>query len=610
MEKLGKFLVKKNIITEFELGEALEIQHKTHSPLSRILLSEGFSNSLQLYQAIAEYEQVPFANLITEAVDANLVSLEHKYDYLSLSCIPWKKDGEITLIATSDINDDVELWARQHYKDAYKFVLTSPFDINHAVNILFLNDNNEEAREKLWQLSPQSSAKYLLKGIQTKLFLGALITFAVVFFLSPYAMLAYSFLVINLFYVATLLFKLILFIVGKFYEKRTRYDASTLDDNELPIYTILVPLYKEERTLAKLVSAIRDIDYPRSKLDVKLIVEDDDGITINAIKALKCERMFEIVKVPFSIPRTKPKACNYALSFARGEYVTIYDAEDIPDPMQLKKVLGVFEQSHRKVVCAQARLNYFNREENLLTRLFSIEYSSLFDYLLYGAKAINIPILLGGTSNHFKMKALQEAYAWDPYNVTEDADLGIRIAQKGWQVALVDSVTLEEAPISLTAWVKQRSRWIKGHMQTYLVHMRHPLKLKESVGLVGFMGMQLFLGAPVFIFLISPFMWGLSLLFWLEIIPINNLYPQWFESVVLLAIMLLFISIMKQIMLAAFIVEHKKWDNMTLSVLTFPFYWLLHSVASFRALWQLIFRPQYWEKTEHGQTRMDVKESK
>lgn len=375
-----------------------------------------------------------------------------------------------------------------------------------------------------------------------------------------------------------------------------------IPDKELPIYTILVPLYQETKVLKKLTDAIRNLDYPKSKLDVKLIVEEDDLQTINAIKALKCERFFEIIQVPFSLPRTKPKACNYALQFAKGEYVTIYDAEDIPDSMQLKKVLHSFYNEDENIKCVQCKLNYFNREENLLTRLFSIEYSILFDALLFGLEACKIPIPLGGTSNHFRKKTLQELYGWDPYNVTEDADIGIRIAQNGWRCKIIDSTTLEESPIKIGAWIRQRSRWIKGHLQTYFVHMRSPLKLYKKTGMIGFMGIQFCLGVPVFIFLISPFMWILCACFISGIIEIPQNMPLLFYKIMDISIFMLITGFLLQLLQAIVAVQQNKWRSMSLAIIVFPFYWILHSIASFKALWQLIKKPHYWEKTKHGET--------
>ena len=181
--------------------------------------------------------------------------------------------------------------------------------------------------------------------------------------------------------------------------------------------------------------------------------------------------------VPPSHPQTKPKACNFALRFARGEYLVVYDAEDRPEPDQLRKVVATFRRSPPNTACLQCRLNYYNVNENWLTRMFTLDYALWFDQMLPGLERLGMPIPLGGTSNHFRIDVLRELHAWDPFNVTEDADLGIRLGQKGYRVGIVDSTTFEEASCRAGQWMRQRSRWMKGYMQTLLVHTRRPLHL-------------------------------------------------------------------------------------------------------------------------------------
>jgi len=472
-----------------------------------------------------------------------------------------------------------------------------------------LKKNTIEARDSLWKIQPAYSAKTPIRTRDIYLFCGIMLAIILLAIKFPLLALATAFVVTGVFYTATMLFKIILMAFGYFAASgaESKVLKSGTSDKDLPIYTILIPLYKESRTLPKLIAAIEALDYPHSKLDVKLIVEEDDELTINAIKSLGASYIFEMIKVPFSLPRTKPKACNYALKFARGEYVTIYDAEDEPEPDQLKKVLYKFQHSSEKPACVQARLNYFNRDENILTRMFAIEYSTLFDFTLFGLERLGIPILLGGTSNHFRTKTLRQLYAWDPYNVTEDADLGIRIYKENMYCSMVWSLTKEEAPISLWAWMKQRTRWIKGHMQTWLVHMRHPIRLYKKLGLIGFIGMQLFLGAPTLIFMISPIMWLVWSLFISGVFRLDGTQPDWYNSVLYLSIILLYLGIFMQILFAIAATLKNKWRGMVAYSLAFPFYWVLHCVASFRALWQLIKCPHYWEKTTHGVTNFTSK---
>jgi cellulose synthase/poly-beta-1,6-N-acetylglucosamine synthase-like glycosyltransferase len=603
MEDLRNFLVAQKVISAVQLDAIKEIAESSGSSLPEILLSEYKINPKILYSSLAKFHGLEFADLQKYPCDKKLLNKNLRNSYHHMRAIPWKKSGDFLTIAVCEINEAVRKWAAENFT-GYSFAITSPFDINSSINNLFAAENDADARHMLLNAHPEYSANNLFgksKNNFNFVVLAVLVGTLIVF---PQMALLSVFTLVSGFYIATLLAKTLLFLIGAL--RAIKIDKTQkflqIPDSELPIYTILVPLYKEDRVLAKLVAAIKNLDYPKSKLDVKLIVEEDDAITLGAIKALKCERVFEIINVPYSIPRTKPKACNYALRFAKGEFVTIYDAEDIPEPLQLKKSLYSFYHAPKDVACVQAKLAYFNREENLLSRMFALEYSILFDFMLFGLMATDIPIPLGGTSNHFRVKTLRELYAWDPYNVTEDADLGLRIAQKGWKCVVMDSYTMEECPITLGAWIRQRSRWIKGHMQTYFVHMRKPFELYKKVGLVGFFGVQFFLGAPVFIFLISPLMWLLwagFMVFGLKGFPLMANFVD-------ISNIILSYGIATQIFCALAAIMKNRWKNMYWCSLLFPFYWILHSVAAFRALWQLITRPHYWEKTSHGVTRIKV----
>jgi len=380
---------------------------------------------------------------------------------------------------------------------------------------------------------------------------------------------------------------------------------AALKDSELPVYTVLVPMYKEAKVLPLLTKALKGLDYPASKLEVKLVLEEDDTETIEAAKALRLPGTFEIVRVPPSQPKTKPKACNYALQFSRGEFVTIYDAEDQPEPDQLKKAVLAFRNGDPQLACVQGRLNYFNRSENWLTRMFTLEYSQWFDFLLPGLDWLKVPIPLGGTSNHFKLSALRKVGAWDPYNVTEDADLGVRLAQEGYTVGVINSTTYEEANGVLPSWIKQRSRWIKGYMQTWLVHMRHPIQLWKSIGAKGFFSFHFFIGAPPFTMLLAPILWVITFLVWFtNSWDFGWLFPEPFGTMALFNLVIGNLFLVYFGVIAA--LKRKYYDLVPVGILL-PVYWVLHSIAAYKAFWQLIFNPHYWEKTEHGTSSVTQK---
>ena len=262
-------------------------------------------------------------------------------------------------------------------------------------------------------------------------------------------------------------------------------DAARVSDDRLPIYTIICALYREAPVVEDLVAYIRALDYPREKLDVKFVIEPDDDETSDALAGLDLGHPFEIITAPEVGPRTKPKALNVALPFARGSFTVIFDAEDRPEPNQLRQVFDAFMAGGDRLACVQARLTIDNTADGWLARMFTAEYAGQFDAFLPGLAALGLPIPLGGSSNHFRTSVLRQLGGWDPYNVTEDADLGIRLCRFGYRTAVVASSTYEEAPAYIRPWLKQRTRWFKGWMQTWLVHMRRPRQLLRDLGSAG-----------------------------------------------------------------------------------------------------------------------------
>ena len=371
-------------------------------------------------------------------------------------------------------------------------------------------------------------------------------------------------------------------------------------DTNLPVYTILIPLFREANILEDLARALKRIDYPPAKLDIKLIFESIDTETQEAAELVDFPGNTEFIVVPDTQPRTKPKALNYALAFARGDYVVVYDAEDRPEPDQLKKALDAFGQGPDNLACLQAELNFYNGSRNWLTKQFTIEYSVLFRALLPTLKKLGLPVPLGGTSNHFRLSALRWLGAWDAFNVTEDADLGIRLARRGYVCHMLDSTTLEEATSGIGAWIKQRTRWLKGWMQTYLVHMRHPAKLWRDLGGRGFIGFQLVIGGMIFSALALLPVYAMAateavLGIWLNL-PGSLLGISFW----VLALFNLCVGYAVSMVLGLISLRPGSRRYIAAHVLFMPIYWLLISVAAYRALLQLMSDPHYWEKTEHG----------
>ena len=377
---------------------------------------------------------------------------------------------------------------------------------------------------------------------------------------------------------------------------------------DLPPYTVLVPLYREAEIVPETIAALSRLIYARDKLEVLFLLEEDDDATCRAFEASPHPAWMKALTVPNGLPRTKPRALCYAMTVAKGDYITIYDAEDLPDPSQLIRAVAHF-QAHPETGCLQCRLNIDNREENWLTRQFAIEYSALFDALLPALERWNLPIPLGGTSNHFQRAILEGAGGWDPYNVTEDADLGIRLARLGWRVRVDTSTTWEEAPPNLTSWLRQRTRWIKGWMQTYLVHMRMPLCTMTEMGLKGFIGLQVLMVAQVLSPLLHPWAILLVAAHVNEVAVSGGIAEAPYTAALLgFALFNLILGYGSGMALGYKAASQRGFYSLLPGVALMPIYWLLISVAAHRALLQIIVKPFLWEKTPHRGRRQHAKQ--
>lgn len=602
--QLGDFLIQERLVNAAQLEEAVKIQRSWGSELGDVLKAKGWVKSTDYDMAVAKYYGLPYAHLDEAPADPALVKNSMLNLYLQYLVIPYRKkeDGRL-IVALANNSDDSRKFAARQFGEEVDFVFTSKFDIIWHLQACGREHFSTTAVHSLLFNMPKQSARQVFTPSQiTQMGLTLAIFFWVLVYWPVETIIGINFF-IGIFFLINFVFKASLAWVGSNQEIEGRITdemINNIDESKLPLYTVIVPMYKEAKTLPVIASALRRLDYPKSKLDVKLVLEEDDIETIQAAKDLGLESFFEIIRVPHSLPKTKPKACNYAMNFARGKYLAIYDAEDKPDPQQLKKAWLTFQHSTDDVICVQARLNYFNAHDNWMTRMFTLEYSIWFDYFLPALDKLRIPIPLGGTSNHFRMDMLRKVGLWDPFNVTEDADLGVRITQLGYRVTVVNSTTLEEANGHLSNWIRQRSRWVKGYMQTYLVHMRNPINTYKHMGHAGFWGFQMFVGGTILMNLMLPPMYG-AFFYWL--ITLTMQLDPFFPPIVLyMSLFNLLVGngfFIYVYMLGAF---KRHQYSLIPFALTSPIYWLIMSVSGYKALWQLIFNPFYWEKTNHGLT--------
>jgi len=613
---LGEALVERGLISKLQLRWALETQERTGVRLGRVLLAAGLVRRQQLYEVLAELWGCDFADLVEAPPDAEIAGELERGLMVGEGWIPFRLVGRTLQVATSEPPSE-ELAGRvfaacpESLRDrigAIEFLATTDWDVQIALGSIFRTDISRDAAYGLSDRDPLLGARAGLslgQRLSLELLAGAL---AIGALLDIRALLVALIVSIDSTFVLAVLFKFVTSLVGASAAKKRdrRIAPARVPDDELPVYTVLVPLFKEANVVGDLIENLRRLDYPQERLEILLLMEEEDLETIEAAKAADPPDTVRFVLIPSGLPQTKPRACNVGLFFARGDYLVIYDAEDRPDPGQLRDAVAAFRAGPESLVCLQARLNYFNANQNLLTRMFTLEYSYWFDCMLPGLERLGLPIPLGGTSNHFDTARLRSLGGWDAFNVTEDADLGVRASVRGYTVGVIDSTTYEEACSELRPWIRQRTRWIKGYMQTAIVHSRRPFSAARQAGLRGVAGFLLLIAGTPAAFLAVPVMWLLSLLWYLGLpggTQVAHIFPHPFAAIITIGFLAGNVVMIALNMLA---VVRRRIYRLAVWALFTPVYWLLHSFAAWRALVQLAYDPFYWEKTPHGLAPVEV----
>ncbi|MBW3470102.1 glycosyltransferase family 2 protein [Arthrospiribacter ruber] len=614
-------------LNTIQVEEIEGLEKKLNQSFLRIALNYGYVSRKDWKSTLIkngiEFYQFDYSNL--SQIPKGDVIASNLHRFLDLLAFPIHQDENNLEIVVADPSDGININFVEEIlgQKVTNILISEDMDILKALHVTYGLEYLDKAVFHIYDKDRDVCAIETFTKSQL-IFIGGFITLCLSLFLFfPVSVAIGLNLLLNVLLFFSITFKFLLTLYGSKFEvskKVSIEELESISDEELPNYTILLPVFKESEVIHKLVYNLKNLDYPLEKLDIKLLIESDDEMTYNAVKNMKFPCVFEPLIIPYAQPKTKPKACNYGLYFSKGKYLTIYDAEDIPDNNQLKLVHSLFKKIPEDYVVIQCALNYFNKKENLLTRLFTLEYSYWFDYMLPGLDNLDVPIPLGGTSNHFKFDKLMELGGWDGFNVTEDADLGLRAYAKSYKVTVLDSTTLEEANNDFFNWIRQRSRWIKGYMQTYLVHMRNPAKLLRKVGIKGFFGFQFFIGGTFFTFLIYPVLLLFLLLivflksqildlliFWSPedtsnqiLAYFNVFFPDW---LVLVAIFNFAVGNLIMIYVNMIAVFRRKAYSLMLFALLNPLYWLMHSISAYKGLIQLITKPFYWEKTNHGLTK-------
>ena len=585
-------LMRDGVVSAADMVTALALHAERQGKLTDILLARGMADEQALYASLASHWGLRLVDPTKQLPDPRLIDHYGAQYCIADGILPFGDAGGATVILAADPDD----FARHKVKLTSTFgpvlmALASPGQIEAA--LLHLRGPSLAKRAESRVPDAESCRHWRLANIGPRMTLS-MAALGVWLWAAPRTVL----MVISLWAILTLLFSTALKVaaaIAALRPARTEPPAPIIA--RLPIVSIIVALYREGDIAGRLVKRLEKLDYPRELLDVVLAVEADDTVTFKALARANLPGWMRVITVPDGQLRTKPRALNVALDHCRGSIVGVYDAEDAPDPDQIRKVVTRFHMRGPDVACLQGILDFYNPHTNWLSRCFTIEYATWFRLMLPGLQRLGVAIPLGGTTLFFRRDVLEKLGGWDAHNVTEDADLGIRLARHGYRTELIETTTGEEANCRPLPWIKQRSRWIKGYMVTYAVHMRDPVLLWRQLGAVKFAGFQvLFLGTISQVLLV-PVLWSFwALPFGLHH-PVGDLLPSGTTH----AIAWLFLST-EVITIATGMIglRRSKHKLSLLWVPTLQIYYPLAALASYKALLEVITKPFYWDKTSHG----------
>ena len=603
---LGERLVARRALSPDALEAALLLQATHQVRLGELLVAEGLASEAEVWEELAAGWGTPSSDPSASAPDPGCASILAPAEARRLQVVPFKLTPDEVWIAAADpTNEEVRAGVTAPKGLSIRWFAAAPTVIRRAQLSLYQDAMVATAVTTLRDTQPDASAERQLSPRQRNLTLSMVALTVLVLIVWRGAALVAAMAVVTFAYAIWLAYRTRIVVRGARAGSGERVPAAEVEGlRDLPVYTVLCPIFREAGVVPELLRQLQALDYPRSKLDVKLLVEEDDRETRDRLAQLQVPHFCEVVAVPPGGPRTKPKACNYGLQLARGEYVVIFDAEDRPEPDQLKKALVVFRRhagdEGAPLGCVQARLAYHNADQNWLTGWFALEYLSWFDFFLPGLVSLGLPVPLGGSSNHFPIAALRRVGSWDPFNVTEDADLGVRLHRAGYRTRIVDSVTWEEANSDFVNWTKQRSRWGKGYFVTWAVNMRHPLRLWRDLGARGWISVQLTLAGTYVTAVLNLLLWSLMAI-WIFGQPaaVAALFPP---EIYYLALLELLLGNFFFVYVTLWCATESGAFALTRLALTYPAYWVMMSVAMVKASFQLLTDHVYWEKTTHGLT--------
>ncbi|MQQ08008.1 glycosyltransferase [Epibacterium sp. SM1979] len=577
---------------------ALVLQQHQRARLGQILVAEGWACRSNVLQALADQHKLPTVSLKGRQLNRRLLARRAPTFWLLHTAVPWMQFGETTIIAIAHPEEckTLEPELRKSFPHV-RFVLADEEEIRSAIAAHFRQD-------LAYAASSRPSNRLSCRSLMSR---NLRVTLCIILALPWVCLLVaptQSIVGITALALLCLALFMSLKLVGLVTHFRGHYRNPPAEHDtkaglqRLPSISVMVPLFKEAEISRDLLRRLGRLSYPRTLLEVFLVLEETDEVTRQAVSRVELPHWIKVIEVPPNGGlQTKPRAMNYALDFCRGDIVGVWDAEDAPEGDQLEKVARSFACADPRVACFQGVLDYYNPTANWLSRCFTLEYSGWFRIVLPALSRLGLVLPLGGTTMFVRRSVLLQIGGWDAHNVTEDADLGVRLYRAGYETRMLPSTTFEEANCRPWPWIKQRSRWLKGFMITYLVHMRHIGPLYRELGWWKLLGLQAFFIGTIGQFLLAPVLWTYWL-WWFGLgHPISSAVTSQIQTI--LVGFMLSCEALSILLGVAAAFACKRW-RLALCAPTLLFYYPLGTIAAYKALYELILKPFYWDKTEHG----------
>lgn len=597
---LGRILVNEGVISQNDLVHSLNLQRHIDAPLGAILVSEGLASQDDVLRMLSHQHNVPIADMDADPADPRLGGRLPSPLCLKYNVVPWSTMGDTLLVATNrpEQFDQLRICLGPMGRRMLP-VLVDEQKIRRQISALYGTELAQKAAARVPAVESCRGMKGTARWRNSVA--GMLVlTCLLLLLLAPLWSLTVAMMLTFITLIMSTALKLAACIAQVCAPRQSHLSTARTqaDAFPLPQVSVLVPLLKEQEIAGKLIQRLSRLTYPKSLLEVVLVLEADDEVTRDTIARTEMPPWINVIEVPGANGlKTKPRALNYALDFCRGSIIGVWDAEDAPEPDQIEKVVTRFNHAPANVACLQGVLDYYNARTNWISRCFTIEYATWWRVILPGVARLGLVIPLGGTTLFFRRSILEKLSGWDAHNVTEDADLGIRLARHGYVTELIPTVTFEEANCRAWPWVKQRSRWLKGFLITWMVHMRSPGALMRDLGFIRFLGVQTLLLATFVQFACAPLLWS----FWIAFAGYPHPVGLVLGMPVLQAMAVAFLaSEVINLSISAIAVSHRSHRHLMGYVFTLPLYFPMAAMSAYKALKELVAEPFYWDKTEHG----------